>query len=103
MNRRRRQVIAIALVAAALCADRAVAAAPTERPQAQSVAGRFVSRLSVTFRRVLPGARVYQTRCDQTIVPQPVASRPNHDDVSAGLRTRLSPLLIHLPPPTARL
>jgi hypothetical protein len=98
--KRSRQVVAIALVAAALCADRAVAAAPAIRPQVGSVAGRLVSKLSVTFRRVVPAACVYQTRCEQTVSSNVDSKRPISDDASACLGMRLSPLLTHLPPPT---
>ncbi len=96
--KRTRHVLAIALVATALCADRAVAAAPALRPQAGSVAGRLVSRLSTSFRRVVPSVRVYETRRDG-FAPASVSSIPMDFD-SAGFRPRLlSPLQLRLPPP----
>jgi hypothetical protein len=95
-----RRILAITLVASALCADRAIAAAPALRPQVASVAGRLVSRLSVTFRRAVPSAKVYQTRREGVsgLLTQPrlKAAQP-----AGWLAMRLSPLLLRLPPPRA--
>ena len=97
--KRSRQVVAIALVAAALCADRAVAAAPALRPQVSGVAGKLVTRLSVSFRRVVPAARVYQTRCDQGVAAIAAPVGFAQDDTTVCFRTRLSPTVLSLPPP----
>jgi hypothetical protein len=91
-----RQVVAIALVAAALCADRAVASATPVRPQASSAAGRLVARLSTRFQRVVPAVRMYETRRDG-VIPTDSPQRPAA--ATAGYRLRLSPLLLTLPPP----
>jgi hypothetical protein len=94
--KRTRHVLTIALVATALCADRAVAAAPALRPQVASVAGKLVTRLSVSFKRVVPSIRVYETH-RQTVVPL-IAHAPISDEtVCYGIR--LSPLVQRLPPP----
>jgi hypothetical protein len=94
-----RRILAITLVATALCADRALPASPALRPQVGSVAGRLVSRLSVTLRRVVPAARVYQTRREgassPSIQPRLEVARP-----IGSLAMRLSPLILRLPPPT---
>ena len=73
MKRRTGHLVAVTLVAAALCADRAVAATPALRPQATSTAGKLVTRLSVSFRRVVPTVRVYEMRrevaaCERAIL-----------------------------------
>jgi hypothetical protein len=89
-------MIAITLVAAALCADRAVVAAPILRPQMSDVASRLVSRLSARFGRVAPAIRVYQN-CSEAVV-----SAEKHVlvcDATACFGMRLSPLVLRLPPP----
>jgi hypothetical protein len=92
----RRNIIAITLVAAALCADRAVVAAPILRPQMTNVASRLVSRLSARFQRVTPAILIYQNQNDA------IVSAEKHvliSDTTACFGTRLSPLLLRLPPP----
>jgi hypothetical protein len=64
--KRSRQLIAVALVATALCADRAVAAAPEMRTEA-SVASRIASRITTGLRRAVSSVRIYQPR-------QPIAT-----------------------------
>src|SRR4051812_3888468 len=95
---RHRQVVAIALVAAALCADRAVTAAPVLRPCVSGVAGKLVQRLSTRFRQVVPAARVYEARRD-VVEREPLPLASSH--TTAGFRPRLSPLITTLPPPLA--
>jgi hypothetical protein len=105
MNRTR-HVLAIALVATALCADRTIAAAPGlgERPQnggGSSVAGRLVSRLSVSFRRVVSVTRVYEARQERDISAEagtPAQLLPN--PTVALFSVRISPHLLRLPPPS---
>jgi hypothetical protein len=92
-----RQVVAIALVAAALCADRAVASSPAVRPQASTAAGRLVARLSTRFQRVVPAVRFYETRRDG-VVRVDVRVVTSHR--TAGFCPRLSPLVLTLPPPS---
>jgi predicted solute-binding protein len=98
---RSRKIIAVTLVAAALCADRAVSAAPALanpiRTEVANAAGKLVSRLSVSFRRVVPSVRVYETRHEGMSATSEIAT----DIQSAPFADlRLSPLLLHLPPPT---
>src|SRR4051812_22467410 len=94
---RTRKILAITLVAAALCADHAVSAAPTLRPQVSSAAGRLVTRLSVSLRRVVPSVRFYETRRDgYASAAQGHESAP---PLIASCSALLSPLLLHLPPP----
>lgn len=95
-----RRILAITLVASALCADRAIAASPALRPQVASVAGRLVSRLSINLRRVVPSAKVYQTRHEGAagLLRQPRLEVVQPD---RSLAIRLSPLLLRLPPPLA--
>jgi hypothetical protein len=96
MNRTR-QVIAVALVATALCADRVVAAAPSQpRVQGSSVAGRIVSNLSERFQRVLPAIKLYQHRRDEAT---PLVPPPRLINAVAVAHQPLTPFQFRLPPP----
>ena len=99
--KRTRHVLAVALVATALCADRAIAAAPTVRADmAATAAGRLVSRLSVRFRRVVPSVRLYQSRQDAlkpALVQTHVAPDAEPTNLSPSLQ---SPFQFPLPPPS---
>lgn len=96
--RQTRHILAVALVATALCADRTVAAAPQVRPQTSSVAGRLVSRLSVRFQRVLPGVKLYQPRAERfDDAAAPVLLRNKAETL--GYRRAFSPIEFSLPPP----
>jgi hypothetical protein len=95
---RSRQVIAVTLVAAALCADRVAVAAPVLRPQHKATAAeRLVTRLTTSFRRVIPAVKVIAVRCDgqavefAIIAPEDVSIRPQP----------ISPFEFRLPPPVA--
>ncbi|MGH7175997.1 MAG: hypothetical protein ACREJC_01335, partial [Tepidisphaeraceae bacterium] len=57
---RSRQILVVVLVASALCADEAGVAAPVHRAEATSVASRIVTRISVSFRRVVTAIRICQ-------------------------------------------
>jgi hypothetical protein len=92
-----RQVVAVTLVATALCADRVVASAPhlQNRPEPQT-ARSLVGRLSVSFRRVVPTVRLVETRRDQ----EPMARvLPVVIDQPVIMPLRLSPFQFRLPPP----
>jgi hypothetical protein len=107
--RRTRQVLAVMVVTTALCADRAASAAPvvfggaTTRSHAaggrQTLAGRLVTRLSQTFRQVVPSAAPLQARqvtLAVTLAPRALA------DQSLGVPSfPISPFQFRLPPPTA--
>jgi hypothetical protein len=92
----RRNMIAITLVAASLCADRAVTAAPVLRPQMNGIASRLVSRLSAKFQRVVPTIRVYQNQTGHIVSAEKIYPIT---DTTACFRMRLSPMLLRLPPP----
>ena len=59
-------VLAVALVATALCADRMVAISPQQAQEGTltQVARRVVVRLTVSFRQAVPGVRIHQARQD---------------------------------------
>jgi hypothetical protein len=99
MRSRSQKVLAVAFLATALCADRAIIAAPTFRQESSSgtLAGRLVARLAVNLRRVVPYVRVYQSRREETVRehadawPVPAAICP----------LAFSPFQFRLPPPQA--
>ena len=63
--RRTRQVIAVMVVATALCADRSVSAAPVLRPQSQGFARTFASKLTTSLRRAVASTRVESVRTNE--------------------------------------
>ena len=96
MRRRTRHVIAVMVVATALCADRSVSAAPIARPQSQGFARAFASRLTTSLRRAVAPARAQWV----TIVEAaPVVEQPVRDAAS-GLHPNFSPFQFRLPPPS---
>ncbi|MGD0463834.1 MAG: hypothetical protein ABSB74_15210 [Tepidisphaeraceae bacterium] len=93
-----RHVIAVTLMATAICADRVAPAIPAQTTGTH-FASRLFERLSMNLRRVLPAVTLYQPRrfglgitarrplpmADQAFFPAP----------------RLSPFQFRLPPPLA--
>jgi len=100
MNRTR-HLVAITLVATALCADRAVASvAPTTvRSEARvtSLAERLVSRLSSNFRRVVPAMRLCERARGESTTS--IAQRPV-PVLAFVAQQQTSPFQFRLPPPT---
>ena len=95
--RRSRHVLAAVVVATALCADRASAAAPLDKPQVAQLARTVAKKLTSSFRRVVPSIRFVENR------------REGLCDLTASLRTEVrtpivhatmgSPFQFRLPPP----
>jgi hypothetical protein len=96
--RRARQIVAIVALTTALCADRAVSAAPLARPQVGEIAARLAARISRSFARTVHNQNVRvvmhrplaQTTADArfSTVPEPVVAH-----------CVLSPFQFRLPPP----
>ena len=96
--RRHRHLIAVTLLATALCADRVSLAAPVQRPAAEA-AGGIIQRLSVNLRRAMPPLRLYQPRA---VAPQAaVAPSPVPRPIPLAAVIHLSPFDFRLPPPLA--
>jgi len=58
-----RNILAIAVVAVALCADRSVASGTSShRPAAQTLTGQIVRKLQNSFRRVVPAVDPFKSR-----------------------------------------
>jgi len=99
MRSRSQKVLAVAFLATALCADRAITAAPAfeQETTTGTFAGRLVARLTVGLQRVVPYAKVYQSRREETVrehavvAPAPLAICP----------PIFSPFQFRLPPPLA--
>ena len=87
------------VVATALCADRVATAAPVpdSRPQPSNLA-RLASKLTGTFRQVVPSVRLLASRRDgeqnATRPEAPVTLKP------VVHATQASPFRFRLPPPT---
>ena len=100
MNRTR-QIVAITLVATALCADRAVASvAPIagHRHEARvvSLAERFARKLGSSFQRVVPAMRLCERSRGESIAN--VANRPA-PAIEFIAPPPLGPFQFRLPPP----
>jgi len=96
MRRRTKHVIAVMVVATALCADRSVSAAPVARPQSQGLARTFASKLTTGLRRAVAPMRVQSVR---TVEAAPVFASPIRDAAS-GVHSTFSPFQFRLPPPS---
>jgi hypothetical protein len=97
--RNARHVIAVTLMATAICADRSLAAAPTE-PQASHLAGRIITRLSIKLRGVVPAVCIYKPR--QFGLACARAAAPRFNLIRADfVSPQLSPFQFRLPPPSA--
>jgi hypothetical protein len=96
--RNARHIIAVTLVATAICAGRVTAAAPVQTPVAQ-LAGKLIQRLTTRFGRVVAAARLYQPRREGVRCAQPSAAIAF--DRALAVRTCFSPFQFRLPPPTA--
>src|ERR1051325_7607688 len=100
--RRTRQVIAVMMVATALCADRAVVAAPqagvveagNAAGGARGISG-FVSRLTSNLQRAIPAPAVQPVRAQEHVQLQPLAIR----QAASGVRSDYAPFQFRLPPP----
>ncbi|HSZ59505.1 MAG TPA: hypothetical protein VK797_27925 [Tepidisphaeraceae bacterium] len=98
MKSRSRHILAVVAVMTALCADRAVSAAPVSRTPVAEMAARLVIRLSESFSRVAPASICPELRLDLSgregqapaFVPQP----------SIVHHLSLSPFEFRLPPPS---
>ena len=98
--KRTRQVLVMTLMATALCADRVATASPEVRGQLEPMAhpiARLATRLSVTFRRVVPAIRLHQVRHEEFVSAQPVCPIAVAPVIVHA--TRGSPFQFRLPPP----
>jgi hypothetical protein len=96
--RHARHVIAVTLMATAICADRVAPVAPAQ-PPATHFATRLIERLSKNLQRVLPAVTLYQPN---RFGLEPAARRPLPiADQGFFHASCLSPFQFRLPPPTA--
>jgi len=107
-TRATRQVLAVVVVATALCADHVAAAAPFVRapvaardpvPPVVQLAGRLVNRLSRSFSRTVPHRLPHEARRPDAAVAQAPA-KPADQSLSV-VPPPTSPFQFRLPPPTA--
>ena len=99
--KRTRHVLVMTLMATALCADRVVTAAPEIRAHLQPVAdpiARLATKLSVTFRRVVPSVWIQQFRREGATPATPID--PIATASPAIHHAESSPFQFRLPPPS---
>jgi hypothetical protein len=100
--RKTRTIVAVTLLATALCADRAVASSSAARgtPVESGPAVRgFAQRLTVSLRRVVPAVKLGPTRVEGAA---PVVARPQvRGDQALTHAAEGVPFLFRLPPPLA--
>ena len=92
MTHRTRHVIAVMVVATALCADRAVAAAPHARA---TPSRSLASRITTSFRQQVTRTYLAPTRTGEKVT----SFRLPICDTARGVRSDFSPFQFRLPPP----
>jgi hypothetical protein len=91
-----RNLIAVTLMATAICADRSLPAARVELANSH-FAGRLIERLSVNFRRVVPAGELYKPQ--RFGLPPMAMSAAGPSLMVDWVRAPLSPFQFRLPPP----
>jgi hypothetical protein len=91
-----RNLIAVTLMATAICADRSLPAARME-PANTHFAGRLIERLSVNLRRVVPAGQFYKPQ--RFGLPPMGMSTAGPSLMVDWIPARLSPFHFRLPPP----
>ncbi|MGA3065928.1 MAG: hypothetical protein ABSF29_03675 [Tepidisphaeraceae bacterium] len=94
--RRHRHIIAVTLLATALCADRMCLAAPAQRPTPE-MSGGIMKRLTVSLRRAMPPLRLYQPPAIASKTE--IAPSPEPRPIPVAAVIQLSPFNFRLPPP----
>lgn len=90
-------ILAVTLVALALCADRATSAVPAARPHISQVTRQVVRQVTRRFQRVVPAVKIVQDRQEGFAG---VATREVPADLPAGLHVNEgTPFQFRLPPP----
>jgi hypothetical protein len=104
--RKTRTIVAVTLLATALCADRRLASAatgaaePGSRTEAGPVVRGFAQRLTVSLRRVVSTVKLHQGR-QEGVAPQ-VVQAGRIERAQAGVRQGGgTPFQFRLPPPVA--
>jgi hypothetical protein len=96
MKHRHQKLMAVVMVTAALCADQAVATAPSARPAVGHIASRFVDRLTRNLGRAVQTVKLHQDRAENERPSLLVTAEPAE---SPAIDPQLSPLKHRLPPP----
>lgn len=94
--RKLRVALTVALVTTAVCADRALAAAPALRPNITLAARQFADRLAVNLRQTVLAPRLRPERREEGASVVPMDQAPARPVLHAS---ELSPFQFRLPPP----
>jgi hypothetical protein len=98
LMRQMRKAVVVVMLTGAICADRAITAAPQVRPQVAQLARMLAGRLTVGLRRVVPVARVHVSRDARAALVSTLRPEPVTFDFAP---VELSPFQFRLPPPVA--
>jgi hypothetical protein len=101
MTRHTRTIVAVTLLATALCADRAVvasSASEASRVDAGPITRGFAQRLTVSLRRVVSPVKLHPSRQEGAAACVPVV-RVQRAQVLAGHGSQGTPFQFRLPPP----
>jgi len=96
MTQRSRHLVAVVIVTAALCADRAIAAAPALTPAVGQIASRLVDGFARKLSRTVTGVKLRQNLSETHRPAIYVAIDPV---APVGLHATPSPFQFRLPPP----
>jgi hypothetical protein len=96
MKHRHQKLMAVVMVTAALCADQAIAAAPSTRPAVGQIASRFVGRLTRNLGRAVQTVTLHRDRSENERPSVLMLAEPAE---VLAVHTLLSPLQLRLPPP----
>jgi hypothetical protein len=101
MTRHTRTIVAVTLLATALCADRAVvasSASEASRVEAGPVSRGFAERLTVSLRRVVAAVKLHPRRQEGVAACVP-AVRVQRAQVTGSHAEQGTPFQFRLPPP----
>jgi|SRR6185437_4782765 len=93
--RRTKQVIAVMVVATALCADRSLSAAPQATAEPAGLARTLATKLTSSLRRTVAPVKVLSARFNEKSRELPLPIRK----AQSGVRVEMSPAQFRLPPP----
>src|SRR5260221_14529021 len=97
--RKTRSIVAVTLLATALCADRTVtAAAQASRVEAGPVARGFAERLTISLRHVIPTIKLHQR--GRAVMPAVEFRQAFVGSQATVHRVQGTPFQFRLPPPT---
>ena len=96
MKHRSQKLVAVVMVTAALCADRAIAAAPAARLESARPTASFITRLTRNLGRTVQAVKLHQDRSESE---RPTPLRALAPVELPPVHRPVSPFEFRLPPP----